>query len=88
MERSKYGKCCSVIDDIYSKITILKELGYTDSKIDSWFLAFCDSRKPFLKPVLMKSTRFSVYSFKEEYVYEKDCGVVKNKIKQKVLKNR
>jgi len=41
MDRINYSKCCDLIDDIYQKIAILKEIGYSDDKIDGWVLAFC-----------------------------------------------
>jgi len=64
MERVQYAKCNCVIDEIYNQIAILKELGYTDSKIDAWMVSFCDSRKPFLKKILMKNVNFGMKTLK------------------------
>lgn len=64
MERGQYAKCICVVDEIYNQISILKELGYTDSKIDGWIISFCDSRKPFLKRILMKNTNLSLKTLK------------------------
>lgn len=67
MDRINYSKCCGLVDDIYGKIAILKEIGYSDDKIDSWVLAFCEGRKPFMKTIFMRNINYSVYSLKEEF---------------------
>ena len=64
MERGRYAKCVCVVDEIYSQISILKELGYNDSKIDGWMVSFCDARKPFLKRILMKDINLGMKALK------------------------
>lgn len=84
----KYGKCCEVVDEIYSKIHLLKEIGYSDAKIDFWVLTFCHHRKPFMKLILMRNVNFSLYSLQEEFSYERSSQAVKNKIRYKVNKGK
>ena len=62
MDRIKYSKCAYLVDDIYRKIALLKEIGYSDYQIDNWMLAFCEERKPFFKQIFMKNVNYSVYS--------------------------
>lgn len=65
MDRIKFSKCSDIIEDIYNKISILKEIGYADDKINHWVLVFCDERRPFMKHILMKNINNTVYAFKE-----------------------
>jgi hypothetical protein len=34
METERYKECCRIIDDAYKYINVLKEIGYTEYKID------------------------------------------------------
>lgn len=67
---------------------MLKEIGYSDAKIDFWFLTFCESRKPFMKHILMRNINFSLYSLQEEYSYEQDSKMVKDMIRYKLRKGK
>jgi hypothetical protein len=42
MDRVNYSKCCDLIEDIYRKIGVLKEIGYSDDQVDGWMLSFCE----------------------------------------------
>ena len=88
MDRIKYSKCAYLVDDIYRKIALLKEIGYSDYQIDNWMLAFCEERKPFFKQIFMKNVNYSVYSQKEEYQYEKSVKAVKERLRFQLLKSK
>lgn len=88
METAQYEKCCGLVDDVYKKISILREIGYAECKINDWMLHFCESRRPFLRDIFMKNVSKSLYTLKEEYEYQKESIVVKEKIKYKVQKSK
>jgi hypothetical protein len=66
----------------------LKEIGYSESKINEWILHFCDSTKPYFKEIFMKNTNKSVYNFNEHYQYEKSQKIVEQRIKFKIEKKK
>jgi len=88
MEKSQYEQCCGVVDDIYRKITILREIGYADTKINDWMIHYCESRKAFLKDIFMKNVSKSLYSMKEEYQYIRESSLIKERIMYKIQKGK
>lgn len=69
MEMKHFSKCCKIVDEIYLKITLLKELGYADYKINEWILNYCDNRRPYMKDIFMKNISKSLYTMQEEYEF-------------------
>ncbi len=67
MNAKIFDRCCEIVDEIYSKVKQLKDLGYAEFKINEWVLSYCDNRRPYMKDIFMKNVSKSLYTLQEEF---------------------